>query len=104
MAGDVLMTSWCATTVPAAALRAGQSYLLLRALGAPLNSTLMVLQAASRGMRRAHLSLRAVLVCNTVNLVLDPVAIFTLGWGLPGAAAATVTGQVCPPVCLHSTP
>ena len=29
-----------------------------------------------------------------LNVVLDPVAIFVLGWGMKGAALATITGQI----------
>lgn len=29
-----------------------------------------------------------------INVVLDPVAIFVLGWGMKGAALATITGQI----------
>lgn len=29
-----------------------------------------------------------------INIILDPVAIFVLGWGMKGAALATITGQI----------
>ena len=80
-----------------AALQAGLGYLTVRSMGAPVTSAVLVLQAACRGMNAAALSLRATLVNNGINLVLDPIAIFTLAQGLPGAAAATVIGQVCMP-------
>ena len=97
LAGNASVRTFLSASASPAALAAGQAYLAVRALGAPINSALLVLQAACRGMNAAALSMRATLVNNAVNLVLDPVAIFTLALGLPGAAAATVFGQVCSP-------
>ena len=34
-----------------------------------------------------------------LNVVLDPIAIFVLGWGMMGAALATITGQIVTAVC-----
>ena len=34
-----------------------------------------------------------------INIILDPVAIFVLGWGMMGAALATITGQIVTAVC-----
>ncbi len=34
-----------------------------------------------------------------INVVLDPIAIFTLGWGMMGAALATITGQIVTALC-----
>nr|WP_297708472.1 MATE family efflux transporter [uncultured Butyrivibrio sp.] len=34
-----------------------------------------------------------------INVILDPVAIFGLGWGMMGAALATITGQIVTAVC-----
>jgi Na+-driven multidrug efflux pump len=86
---------WCTkSAVAVATLDTAHSYLTVRALGAPLNSCLLVLQASCRGMGNAGLSLRAALVANVVNLAMDPLLIFGLSLGVRGAALATVTGQV----------
>ena len=34
-----------------------------------------------------------------INIILDPVAIFGLGWGMMGAALATITGQIVTAIC-----
>ena len=34
-----------------------------------------------------------------INVILDPVAIFGLGWGMMGAALATITGQIVTALC-----
>ena len=34
-----------------------------------------------------------------INVILDPLAIFVLGWGMMGAAVATVAGQIVTAVC-----
>jgi peptidoglycan biosynthesis protein MviN/MurJ (putative lipid II flippase) len=54
-----------------------------------------VLQASLRGSGDAKTPLRAAVYASVSNIVLDPIAIFTLGLGLQGAAIATVASQVC---------
>ncbi len=53
---------------------------------APLTSTLFALQGAGE----ASAALRVAVVAPIVNAILDPIFIFGLGLGLPGAAIATV--------------
>jgi len=74
-------------------LPAAATYLRIRALAAPALLTL----TASRGILYGHgdagTVLRIVAVLNAVNIVLDPLFIFTFGWGLAGAAWATTLAQ-----------
>lgn len=69
------------------------SYLRIRALAGPA----VLLVTAGHGIFRGHQDtltpLRVTLALNAVNLVLDPLLIFGLGWGLEGAAWATVAAQ-----------
>lgn len=44
---------------------------------------------------KTQYSFRTVLMGNLVNIVLDPLSIFGLGWGVAGAAWATVVSQGC---------
>lgn len=93
--GRAALHVWCSTTAAASALvDTAHAYLAVRAVGAPLNACLMVAQAACRGIGRPRLPLRATLIANGVNLVLDPLLIFSLHLGVAGAAWATVAGQV----------
>ena len=98
------LSFWCAGAASAETLVAtGHAYLAVRAVGAPINTSLSVAQAACRGIGQPRLPLRATIVANAVNLALDPLLIFSLRMGLGGAAWATVCGQVWPPLatCMH---
>ena len=93
--GKTALQIWCTDNLAVVAtVEMAHTYLTVRALGAPLNSCLLVLQASCRGMGNAGLSLRAAVVANIVNLAMDPLLIFGLSFGVRGAAMATVTGQV----------
>lgn len=41
------------------------------------------------------LSIVGMLLGTVINIILDPIMIFTLGWGVRGAAIATVIGNIC---------
>lgn len=68
-------------------------YLRWRALASPA----VLLVTAGHGVFRGHLDtrtpLRVAVGVNLINLTLDPLLIFGLGWGLTGAAVATVIAQ-----------
>ncbi|OZC04740.1 MATE family efflux transporter [Rubricoccus marinus] len=68
-------------------------YLRIRALAAPAVLVIMVGHGAFRGAQDTRTPLWVTLGLNLVNLVLDPLLIFGLGWGLAGAAWATVIAQ-----------
>ena len=51
-------------------------------------------QGVFRGLGDARTPLAATLGCNAFNLALDPLLIFALGWGVAGAAQATVLAEV----------
>ena len=71
------------------------AYLRIRAWA----GTAVLVIMASHGIFRGHQDTRTPLVVtlglNGVNLILDPLLIFGLGWGLEGAAWATVAAQWC---------
>lgn len=69
-------------------------YLRIRAWAAPAVMIVMVGNGAFRGHQDTVTPLRLTIVLNVVNLVLDPLLIFGLGWGLAGAATATLVAQV----------
>lgn len=68
-------------------------YLRIRALAAPAVLIVTTGHGAFRGHKDTRTPLRVALGVNLVNLVLDPLLIFVLGWGLEGAAVATVVAQ-----------
>lgn len=69
-------------------------YLHIVLLSTPVAVLSMVLAASLRSTAAAKASMIASLVVAGVNLALDPIFIFTLDWGLNGAAWATVAARV----------
>jgi putative MATE family efflux protein len=74
-------------------LEGATTYLRIRALGVPALLVILVGHGAFRGYQDTRTPLVVTLGLNAVNLVLDPILIFGLGWGIAGAAWATVTAQ-----------
>ena len=74
-------------------LDGAMTYLRIRALGVPALLVILVGHGAFRGYQDTRTPLVVTLGLNVVNLVLDPILIFALGWGIAGAAWATVTAQ-----------
>jgi MATE family, multidrug efflux pump len=68
-------------------------YLAIRSLGAPLVLVYAALREASYGVGDTRSPMRASLAGNAVNLALDAVLILGLGWGVRGAAIATIAGN-----------
>jgi len=69
------------------------TYLRIRAFAGPAVLLMMAGHGIFRGFQDTRTPLLVSLGLNLVNLVLDPLLIFGLGWGLAGAAVATVTAQ-----------
>lgn len=60
-----------------------------------MGSMLYFAYSVSRANGDTHLPGLMMVVTSLVNLVLDPLFIFTFGWGLPGAALATLAAFAC---------
>lgn len=69
------------------------SYLRIRALATPAVLVVTAGHGAFRGHKDTRTPLRVALGVNVLNFVLDPLLIFGVGWGLEGAAVATVVAQ-----------
>jgi MATE family multidrug resistance protein len=69
------------------------SYLRIRALAGPAVLLVTAGHGAFRGYQDTRTPLLVTLGLNAVNLVLDPLFIFGFGWGLRGAALATLVAQ-----------
>ncbi|MBA3501625.1 MAG: MATE family efflux transporter [Myxococcota bacterium] len=69
-------------------------YLAIRSLGAPLILVYAALREASYGQGDSRTPMRAALVANAVNIALDVLFILGFGWGVAGAALATIFGNV----------
>lgn len=68
-------------------------YLRIRALATPAVLIVTTGHGAFRGHQDTRTPLVVAAVVNMLNLILDPILIFGLGWGLRGAAIATVIAQ-----------
>ena len=88
--GEALLRAFGAN---AEVLDSATVYLRIRALAVPALLVILVGHGAFRGYQDTRTPLIVTLGLNAVNLVLDPILIFGLGWGIAGAAWATVTAQ-----------
>jgi MATE family multidrug resistance protein len=68
-------------------------YLTIRSAGAPLVLLFAALREARYGQGDSRAPMRASLTGNAVNFALDAMLILGLGWGVRGAAVATICGN-----------
>ncbi len=67
------------------------SYILI---GFPFFTLGIALNSIIRADGSPQFAMLAMIVGCVINVILDPIAIFVLGWGMMGAALATITGQI----------
>lgn len=72
---------------------AAKDYLYSRLWAAPAVLFIGVAEGAFRGYGDTTIPLIASLVAASLNLILDPLLMFTMGWGVRGAALATAIAQ-----------
>ena len=72
----------------------GAAYFRVRVLGAPLFLLAGALSEARQGLGDSRSPMLAEVVANGVNVALDPLFVFVLGLGVPGAAWATLCAYV----------
>jgi MATE family multidrug resistance protein len=68
-------------------------YLAIRMLGAPLVLLYAALRESRYGQGDTRAPMRASLAGNAVNIALDAILILGFGWGVQGAAIATICGN-----------
>ncbi|XP_062117658.1 protein DETOXIFICATION 42-like isoform X1 [Humulus lupulus] len=68
-------------------------YLTLRSLGAPAVLLSLAMQGVFRGLKDTKTPLYATMIGDAANIILDPIFIFFLKWGISGAAVAHVISQ-----------
>lgn len=71
-----------------------QAYLAVMALSAGLGMVQILCDFTAIGEGNARFSMMTLFLCFGLNIVLDPLLIFGLGLGVPGAALATVLAQL----------
>jgi Na+-driven multidrug efflux pump len=93
-----LVGPWCLNTMgipPNSKLfKPGMAYLGTRLYAAPAVMAIVVSEGAFRGHGDTKIPLLASMVASLINLVLDPLLMFSCGLGVKGAAAATAISQV----------
>ena len=72
-----------------------ESYIRTIFLGIPAMMFYNFCASVLRAVGDSQTPLRAMILASITNIVLDCIAVFALGWGVVGAAAATVVAQLC---------
>lgn len=98
----ILAAVGAATTFPmlqlldttADTIEMASAYLQIIFAGIPFMAVYNVHSAAMRGIGDSRVPFLAILVSSAVNIVLDVVFVALWGWGVSGAAVATVSSQV----------
>lgn len=70
-----------------------RDYLQIIVLGSILQTVGFGLNAVIRGEGNPRIAMCTMLIGAMINTILDPIFLFGFGWGMRGAAAATVTAQ-----------
>ena len=75
----------------------GQSMLYLRIMfaGVPIVMAYNLLASILRALGDGKTPLHAMITAAAVNIVLDIIFVMAFGWGIAGAAAATLIAQFC---------
>lgn len=74
-------------------------YLRIICLGIPLVTVYQYFFAVIRSLGNSQVPLRIMVVSSCINIVLDILFVRAFGWGIAGAAAATVMAQAVSVVC-----
>ncbi|KAB2098017.1 hypothetical protein ES319_A01G209200v1 [Gossypium barbadense] len=74
-------------------LNIGQQYLTLRSLGAPAILLSLAAQGVFRGLKDTKTPLYAIIIGDSMNVILDPILMFVLRLGVKGAGIAHVVSQ-----------
>ena len=77
-----------------------KDYTSIILLGVPFSILGVSLSNMARTDGSPRLSMYGILIGAVLNTILDPIYIFTLGWGVKGAALATITSQIISAVIL----
>lgn len=70
-----------------------RTYLQIRAFAGPAVLIITAANGAFRGYQDTKTPFVVAAVFNLINVILDPILIFWVGWGIAGAAAATLIAQ-----------
>ena len=91
LAGQTLILGWL--KVPEESFEMARSYLVICAVGLVFTAGYNLVSAVLRGMGDSKRPFMFIVIASIVNLVLDIIFTGILGWGVVGAAWATIIGQ-----------
>ncbi len=75
-------------------VRDGGDYLAIAAIGGPFSFVGAAITGVFNGSGNSKVSFQANMIGLVVNMILDPLMIHVFGWGIHGAAIATVLAQI----------
>jgi len=78
------------------------SYAFWMVLATPLMSYSLMADAVFRSQGDTVTPMKSMILGNGINAILDPLMIFTFGWGIAGASIATVIGRLASCIYLWS--
>lgn len=91
---EQLLGLFGATKENAKAMEMGKEYLFWIALGIPFYVFSQALNPVIRSDGSPRFAMATLLLGGVINIILDPIFIFVLKWGMKGAAIATILGQI----------
>lgn len=71
-----------------------KDYTAIILIGVPFSVLSIALSNMARTDGNPRLSMYGIIIGAALNTILDPIYIFVLGWGVKGAAVATITSQI----------
>lgn len=71
-----------------------EDYCFIYLLGTPISVFYIAMNNIVTAEGNARLSMTAMIIGNILNIILDPIFIYSFNWGIRGAAVATVFSQV----------
>jgi len=69
-------------------------------LGTPLMAFSLIADSTFRSQGDTVTPMKSMILGNGINAILDPIMIFTFGWGIAGASIATFIGRLAMPLPL----
>jgi MATE family multidrug resistance protein len=93
IAGELVAPVLAAMSASPRAGALSAQYLAIRTLGSPIALVFAALREFSYGVGDSRSPMRASVVANAVNIILDATLILGLRWGVAGAAVAAICGN-----------
>ncbi len=77
-----------------------KNYIVVLLIGSVMSLPGYCINPILRGIGKAKISMRIIIISSIINMILDPIFIFAFDLGIAGAAIATVIAQIYTTVCI----